>query len=571
MNFGNPNILWLLLVIPPAMIGFLWWSWKKRQQLVTQFIQARLLPGLLMGFSPLRQKIGFVCVVLAAICLIVALARPRWDYDYEVVSQRGLDIVVAIDTSRSMLAEDIAPNRLARAKLAALELMQRSKSDRLGLVAFSGTAFLQCPLTIDDGAFRQSVESLDTTTLPQGGTAIAEAIDVALSAFKEGDNHRVMVLFTDGEDHDSGALEAAKRASEAGMRIFTIGIGSSEGTTIQLKDNKGRTDYVRDPDGNVVKSHLDERLLQEIAGETKGVYFPLRGATVIDALYRDWLAPLPKSESTEKLVKQYRERYHWPLGLGLLLLIVEVLLPERKREPRQKSATAKTGGSTSAPRQVAAAALVMMLPLVVQGSASSALREYKDGHFDQSLKEYEQLLQKKKDDPKLHFNAGTAAYRSKQYETAIKEFNESMTALDLKLLQQAYYNRGNSLYYLGEANQDPEKKQKTWEDALKDFESTMKLNKQDGDAQYNYEFVKKKIEELKQQQQQKQNQQKPPDPSEDAKKAKAEADAAVKRREYPKALEIMETQLKKDPTTAAYSDYIQRLKEITGVQEHINH
>ena len=193
------------------------------------------------------------------------------------------------------------------------------------------------------------------------------------------------------------------------------------------------------------------------------------------------------------------------------------------------------------------------------------------GHYDQAFKEYERLLEKKKDDPKLHFNAGTAAYRSKQYETAVKEFNESMSALDLKLLQEAYYNRGNSLFYLGEANPDPEKKQKTWEDALKDFDSTMKLNKQDPDAKYNYEFVKKKLEELKQQQQQKQDQQKPPDPSEEAKKAKAEADEAVKRREYAKALEIMETQLKKDPTTAAYSDYIQRLKEITGVQEHVNH
>src|SRR5215472_15531332 len=223
MNFANLQMLGLLAVLPPAMVAFFWWSGRKRQQLVTQFIQARLLPALTVGISPARLKLRLGLLLLAVISVILALARPQWGFDWEPTKQRGLDIVVAIDTSRSMLAEDIPPNRLARAKLAALELMQRAKSDRLGLVAFSGTAFLQCPLTIDDGAFRQSVESLDTTTLPQGGTAIAEAIDVALSAFKEGDNHRVMVLFTDGEDHDSGALEAAKRAAEAKMRIFTIG------------------------------------------------------------------------------------------------------------------------------------------------------------------------------------------------------------------------------------------------------------------------------------------------------------------------------------------------------------
>jgi Ca-activated chloride channel family protein len=254
-----------------------------------------------------------------------------------------------------------------------------------------------------------------------------------------------------------------------------------------------------------------------------------------------------------------------------LLLIVEALLPERKRDPRQRSATAKTAGSPPGVRPLVTAAVVILLPLLARASSSSALREYKNGHYDQAFKEYERMIQRKQDDPKLHFNAGTAAYRSKQYETAIKEFNESMSALDLKLLQEAYYNRGNSLFYLGDANPDPEKKQKNWEDALKDFENTVKLNQQDTDAHYNLEFVKKKIEELKQQQRQKQDKQKPPDPSEEAKKAKETADEAVKRREYPRALEIMENQLKKDPTTAAYSDYIQRLKEITGVQQDPHH
>ncbi|HWX18460.1 MAG TPA: VWA domain-containing protein [Candidatus Binatia bacterium] len=334
MSFAHPQLLWLLLVFPPALVVFFWWSWRQHQALMTQFIQARLLPGLLSGLSPARNKIRFGGIALAVTCLILALARPQSHYGYELVKQTGVDIVVAIDTSKSMLAEDIAPNRLARAKLAALDLMQQAKSDRLGLVAFAGGAYLQCPLTIDDAAFRQSVETLDVNTIPQGGTAIAEAINIALTAFKEGDNHKVLVLMTDGEDHDSGAAEAAKKAADAGMRIYTIGIGTAEGELLRLKDPKGNTDYVRDEQGNVVKSHLNEDLLREIATETGGFYLPLRGAKTIDTLYQhdQGLAKLPKSEHEEKLVKQYHERYHWPLAAAIVLLVAEMLFPERRRE-----------------------------------------------------------------------------------------------------------------------------------------------------------------------------------------------------------------------------------------------
>src|SRR5438552_399567 len=246
MRFAHPQLLWLLALFPPLLLLFFWWSWQRRQQLVTQFIQARLLPGLTVGISPARTKIRLGCVLGAVICVILALARPQWGFDWEATKQRGLDIIVAIDTSKSMLAEDIAPNRLARAKYAALDLMQQAKSDRLGLVAFAGTAFLQCPLTIDDSAFRQSVESLNVNTLPEGGTALAEAIDTAVRAFKEGDSYKVLVLFTDGEDQDSGAMEVAKKAADEGLRIFTIGIGSAEGELLRIKGADGQSDYVRD-------------------------------------------------------------------------------------------------------------------------------------------------------------------------------------------------------------------------------------------------------------------------------------------------------------------------------------
>ena len=482
------------------MLAFFWWSWRKRQQLVTQFIQARLLPALTVGISPARLKLRLASLVLAVICLILALARPQWGFDWEPTKQRGLDILVAIDTSKSMLAEDIAPNRLTRAKLAALDLMQQAKSDRLGLIAFAGTAFLQCPLTVDDTAFRQSVETLDVNIMPQGGTALAEVIQTAAAAFKEGDNYKALVLLTDGEDHDSGALDAAKKAAEAGLQIFAVGIGSAEGELLRIKDANGRTDYVRDEDGNVVKSHLNEELLKDIAKETQyGIYIRLQGAKSIETLYQQGLSRLPKSEHQEKLIRQYHERYHWPLALALILLAIEMLFPERKREPRMTSPSLKPAKALSA----AAAVLILLAwPAVLLGSTSGALREYKQGNYDQALKDYQKLLQRHAEDPRLHFNAGAAAYRDKKFDQAAKEFDAALTAPDLKLQELSYYNHGNTLFQLGAQNPDPTKKTETWKSALKDFESSLKLNPQDPDAKFNYEFVKKRLEELKQQQQQ---------------------------------------------------------------------
>src|SRR5271170_4460511 len=197
MRFEYSQLLWLLLVIPPALALFFWWRERVRQKLLTQFIEARLLSALTVGISPVRRKWRFAFLILAVACLIVALARPQYGFDLQEVEQRGLDIIVAIDTSKSMLAEDIAPDRLERAKLAALELLQDAKTDRLGLIAFAGEGFMECPLTIDDTAFQQSVQALDVNSIPEGGTAIASAINTALTAFKEKGHYKALVLLTD--------------------------------------------------------------------------------------------------------------------------------------------------------------------------------------------------------------------------------------------------------------------------------------------------------------------------------------------------------------------------------------
>ncbi len=229
---------------------------RSRQRLLTQFVEARLLAQLTVGISPTRQKVRFIFFDSGRSVV----------FDLEEVQQRGLDIMVAIDTSKSMLATDITPDRLERAKLAALELMQKAGMDRMGLVAFAGDAFLECPLTIDNTAFQQSVQALDVNSIPQGGTALAAAINTAQTAFKEKDHHKVLVLLTDGEDNDEGALAAAQNAAKDGLKIFTIGIGTAAGELLRVTDANGNSDYVRDDQGNVVKSHLNEALLQQIAG-----------------------------------------------------------------------------------------------------------------------------------------------------------------------------------------------------------------------------------------------------------------------------------------------------------------
>src|SRR5437016_2962378 len=251
LHCEHPHLLWLLIPAIPATITFFWWTWRTKRRLISQFVQTRLLANLTVGVSSTRQKIRMALLVASVALLIVVLARPQWGFDWEEAKQRGLDVVVAIDTSKSMLAEDVAPNRLTRAKLAALDLKKLAKTDRVGLIAFAGSAFLQCPLSLDDEAFRQSINALDVNIIPQGGTALAEAIDTAQAAFKDkNDNHKVLVLFTDGEDHDGHAVEAAQKAAKEGMHIFTIGVGSANGELLKITDAKGRSDFIKDEQGH---------------------------------------------------------------------------------------------------------------------------------------------------------------------------------------------------------------------------------------------------------------------------------------------------------------------------------
>jgi Ca-activated chloride channel family protein len=501
MQFEHPHLLWLLLIVVPSLIAFFWWAANVKRKLLGQFVAARLLETLTVGISAKRQRARAALIVVAAALIVIALARPQIGFSWEEARSRGLDVVVAIDTSKSMLATDVAPNRLRRAQLAALDLKRLARADRLGLVAFAGSAFLQCPLTLDDEAFRQSVEALDVNIIPQGGSALSEAIVAAKSAFKEGnDNHKVLVLFTDGEDNEGNALEAAKAAGKDGLRIFTIGVGTANGELLRVTDTQGRTEFIKDAEGNAVKSRLNEALLRDIAQETGGFFRLLSGADTMNILYDRGLAPLPKGDLASQKIKRHHERYQWLLGLVIVLLLVEMLLPERK------SVKVKTGATTSpavaSATKTAAMIVLLMWPVMAGAGPGKALKQYLDGRYDRALEEYQRSLKSKPDDPRLHFNAGAAAFQGEDYERALEHLHSALVTQEVPLQQRAYYNIGNTQFRLGEATQEPGKKQQLWEQAIRSYDSALKLDAKDADAEFNRDLVKRRLEELKQQQQQ---------------------------------------------------------------------
>jgi Ca-activated chloride channel homolog len=501
LRFEHRDVLWFLLLLVPLLAVFFFWSWRKRRQLIAQFVQSRLLAHLTVGVSARRQKLRMALLVATAALLLIVLAQPQWGYHWEEARQRGLDVIVAIDTSRSMLAQDVAPNRLARAKFAALDLKKLARTDRVALIAFAGGAFLQSPLAFDDEAFRQNVNALDVNIIPQGGTAIAEAITTARAAFKEkNENYKVLVIFTDGEDHDGQALDAAKDAAKDGVRIFTVGVGTANGEMLRVADGKGRSDYIRDDQGNVVKSRLNEKLLQDIAQAGQGFYMLLTGANTIDLLYERGLAPLPKGELSARHVRRYHERYQWFLGAAILALLVEMFLPERKRVRRTEAIV--SAGTNVELRKAVAALLVLTLPVI---AFSAAKLDKETAEQRSALRGYERLLEKKPYNAHAHYNAGTSAFWLKEYDKAADHLNKALITDDLDLQQRTYYNLGHAHFRAGEEVQDPNTKTEQWENALRAFQNSANLNPQDEDAKYNVEVVKKKLEELKKQQEKQQD------------------------------------------------------------------
>ncbi|MFN7138117.1 MAG: tetratricopeptide repeat protein, partial [Limisphaerales bacterium] len=264
----------------------------------------------------------------------------------------------------------------------------------------------------------------------------------------------------------------------------------------RVRDERGNLVFLKDDQGNAVKSRLNETLLNEIASRGNGFYIPLVGTTAMETLYNKGLASLPRSESTTRLSRQYRERYKWPLGFAMLLLVFEMFLPQRNRARKEEQIQESSGL-----KKATVATLILFLPLLSFASPARAKKEYDAGRYAEAFAEYQKLLEKRTNDFRLHFNAGDAAYQAHEFDIARKHFETATIAPNLDLQQKAYYNLGNTLYQIGEPLPDPKQKQQTWEQAIKSYQNALQLNPQDPDSQHNLQFVQQRLEELKQEQQ----------------------------------------------------------------------
>jgi len=563
MRFEYPILLWLLPVLVAGVSGFFWWAWRARQRVLAQFIPTRLRPVLAASVSPRRKKLKLVLLGCAIALLWLVVARPQFGFTWEEARSHGLDLVVAIDTSKSMLASDLPPNRLKRAQLAALDLRKIAAADRLGLVAFAGGSFLQCPLSLDDEAFRQSVEILDVNIIPQGGTALSEAILTAESAFKDkADNHKVLIIFTDGEDHDGTAIEAAKNAAKNGLLIFTIGVGTSNGEMIRLTDVQGRVEFLKDDEGNAVKSRLNEDLLRQIAEATGGFYMRLTGANTMSQLYENGLSRLPKSDRASQRVRRYHERYQWLLATAIVLLLAEMFLPERKASPRPAAVPDEPAATAAGKAAATVVAAIMALAFVFSAPAANAsnrkgLKFYQSGRYADALVEYEESLKEKGEDPRVHFNIAAAAFQTGQYERAQNHLKSALFTTDVSLQQRIYYNLGNTQFRMAEKMEDFVSRQTQWEEAAKSYRNALVLRTNDVDATFNLQVVERKLAELKEWVRRREL-------------AKKEAEKAHKRYEYNRAAQIMETEKARNPSarTKEIETYVERLKQIDDIAPH---
>lgn len=329
-HWGMIQLLWLIV----AVAFFLWWASLNRKRRMEMFVQRELIPEVAFSFDARNQKIKNGLILFVLIFAVLALMRPQWGYQWQEVKKQGLDILVAVDVSKSMLTEDVKPNRLERSKLAIKDLLKKLKGDRIGLIAFAGDAFLTCPLTTDYNGFMLSLEDLSTASVPRGGTFLGSAIrEATKSCANIPTKYKAVIIVTDGENLEGDPVAAAKEAKEKGVKIFCIGIGTQEGELVRVKNDSGENEFLKDSSGNFIKSRLNEDLLQKIALTTDGMYVRSSGAQFgLDLIYDERLSKMERREIKTDKEKRYFDRFQFPLALALLLLVVETLLSTRKKE-----------------------------------------------------------------------------------------------------------------------------------------------------------------------------------------------------------------------------------------------
>ncbi|MGQ0644686.1 MAG: VWA domain-containing protein [Elusimicrobiota bacterium] len=465
MIFSRPWALWLLpaLLLPAALFvaGF-----RRKSRLLSALGDAPVLRKLWDPAAERHQRVKAVLALLACLFLFLALAGPRWGLKFQEARRRGGDVMRAVDTSASMLAEDVKPNRLVQAKRELGLLIGGLEGDRVGVVAFAGTAFLQCPLTLDYGAARMLLDLITTDLIPAPGTSLAAALDAAREAFvREERKHKALVLLTDGEDH-SGRLEAAvERAREEGVRVFAIGFGSPQGEIIPVRDEQGGLSaYKKDKAGQTVVSKLNEEALRDMAAKTGGRYYRATdGEVEVERILAD-LRGMEKKSLQSKVFDQHEDRFAWPLAAALALLLLEFLWPETPGHFGRLLRRARETAPRLFRRSAAAGILLLAAPRA-------------------------EALGRAPGESVAEFNRGVKQYKKGDYSAAARSFQAARPGFaDAERAARSAYNAGNASF-----------RQERFSDAVEHYKQALRLNPADADAKHNLELARKMTQAQKSQ------------------------------------------------------------------------
>ena len=333
LRYENSEWLFLLVLIPIIILVFIF-SIRWRKKAIGVFGQLKLVYKLMPMASELKLRTKFILFSIAITALIIGIANPQIGSKMEEVKREGVDLMIAIDLSNSMLAEDLQPNRLMRAKQSISKLIDRLDGDRIGLIVFAGDAFVQLPITTDYSAAKLFLSTINTSIVPTQGTAIGKAIGLSIKSFDlKNDQSKAIIVITDGENHEDDAIKKAEEAEELGIFVHTIGMGSAEGGPIPIKNRYGRvTSYQKDKEGNTIITVLNEEMLKQIAQAGGGSYIRANSTqSGLNALFKE-INKMEKKEIGSKVFTDYKDRFQWFIGLTIILLIIEIMIKGRKNK-----------------------------------------------------------------------------------------------------------------------------------------------------------------------------------------------------------------------------------------------
>ncbi len=328
-RFANPDFLYLMLLLPVMVLLFIFNTYRRKRSL-KKLGNSSLVTRLLPEMSETRPIVKFLLLVLAFSASVIMLARPQYGSRIEEVKKQGVEVIIALDVSNSMLAEDIQPNRLTRAKQAIERLVDNLENDKIGLIVFAGDAYTQIPITTDYVSAKMFLSTIGPDMVPKQGTAIGAAISLGIRSFTPGEGKsKAMIIITDGENHEDNPVTAASEASEAGVVIHTIGIGSTEGVPVPVFTGS-RMDYLKGPDGTIVITKLDENILKEIAVSTGGNYIRATNSSIgLDQIFDD-IRKMKTDELESKMYTEYNDQFTIFAAIALLFLLIDFIIMERK-------------------------------------------------------------------------------------------------------------------------------------------------------------------------------------------------------------------------------------------------